>query len=178
MNVQSLPASDSLLRVEIGGRHILALWREGRLHDLSPLKLDGLLGIPAAEMRDRLEVRGAWPELEVDAARLTAPVEGQEVWAAGVTYLRSRDARVEESSQKDVYQQVYEADRPELFFKAAGWRVVGDGGAVGVRPDSSWDVPEPELAVLSNSRGEVVVYGCGNDMSLCLIEGENFLYLF
>ena len=177
MNVQSLPGSDSLLRVESDGRHTLALWRQGRLHDLSPLKLDGLLGIPAEELRDRLEAPGAWPELDVEAVRLAAPVEGQEVWAAGVTYLRSREARVEESSQKDVYQQVYEADRPELFFKAAGWRVVGDGGEVGVRPDSSWNVPEPELAVLSNSRGEVVAYACGNDMSSRSIEGENPLYL-
>jgi 2-dehydro-3-deoxy-D-arabinonate dehydratase len=177
VNANSLPASDSLLRVETSGRHTLALWRQGRVHDLSPMTLNELLAIPAAEMRNRLEARGAWPELDVGAVRLAAPVEGQEVWASGVTYLRSRDARMEESGQKDIYQQVYEADRPELFFKAAGWRVVEDGGEVGVRPDSSWDVPEPELAVLSNSQGEVVAYSCGNDMSSRSIEGENPLYL-
>jgi 2-dehydro-3-deoxy-D-arabinonate dehydratase len=84
---------------------------------------------------------------------------------------------MEESSSQDVYAKVYEAERPELFFKSAGWRVVGHGGEAGVRPDSTWSVPEPELAVLSNSRGEVVAYACGNDMSSRSIEGENPLYL-
>jgi 2-dehydro-3-deoxy-D-arabinonate dehydratase len=84
---------------------------------------------------------------------------------------------MEESASQDVYAKVYEAERPELFFKSAGWRVVGHHGDVGVRPDSTWSVPEPELAVLSNSRGEVVAYGCGNDMSSRSIEGENPLYL-
>ena len=84
---------------------------------------------------------------------------------------------MEESGLKDVYARVYEAARPELFFKAAGWRVVGPGGDVAIRPDSSWDVPEPELAVLGNSRGEVVAFSCGNDMSSRSIEGENPLYL-
>ena len=77
----------------------------------------------------------------------------------------------------DVYAKVYEADRPELFFKAAGWRVVGHRGEVGVRPDSSWNVPEPELVVLSNSHGEPIAFACGNDMSSRSIEGENPLYL-
>jgi 2-dehydro-3-deoxy-D-arabinonate dehydratase len=99
------------------------------------------------------------------------------VWAAGVTYLRSREARVEETTQKTIYEHVYESERPELFFKAAGWRVVPDGGEVGVREDSTWDVPEPELAVLSNSRAEVVAFACGNDMSSRSIEGENPLFL-
>jgi 2-dehydro-3-deoxy-D-arabinonate dehydratase len=99
------------------------------------------------------------------------------VWAAGVTYRRSREARIEESAQKDAYAQVYEAERPELFFKAAGWRVAPSGGEVGIRPDSSWDVPEPELAVLSNAWGQVVAYACANDMSSRSIEGENPLYL-
>jgi 2-dehydro-3-deoxy-D-arabinonate dehydratase len=109
--------------------------------------------------------------------RLLAPAESQEVWAAGVTYLRSRAARMEESSEADIYARVYEAERPEIFFKSAGWRVIGHGGTTGVRPDSAWNVPEPELAVLSNSRGEVVAYACGNDMSSRSIEGENPLYL-
>jgi 2-dehydro-3-deoxy-D-arabinonate dehydratase len=173
----SLPGSDSLLRVEAGGRRMLALWRAGRLYDAGPLTLDELLALPATGMRTRLEAAVAWPELDVAEVRLLAPAEGQEVWAAGVTYLRSREARMEESVERDVYQRVYEAERPELFFKAAGWRVVESGGEVGVRPDSTWDVPEPELAVLSNSLGEIVAYSCGNDMSSRSIEVENPLYL-
>lgn len=108
---------------------------------------------------------------------LAAPIDAQEVWAAGVTYLRSRNARMEESSQSDVYDRVYDADRPEIFLKATPSRVVGPGGAVGIRSDSGWDVPEPELALLINSRGEVVGYTIGNDVSSRSIEGENPLYL-
>jgi 2-dehydro-3-deoxy-D-arabinonate dehydratase len=137
--------------------------------------LDDLLRLPVIEMRSELEhTEGG---LDPDACELLAPAGAQEVWAAGVTYLRSRAARMEESSEADVYARVYEAERPELFFKSAGWRVVGHRGAAGVRPDSSWNVPEPELAVLSNSRGEVVAYACGNDVSSRSIEGENPLYL-
>jgi 2-dehydro-3-deoxy-D-arabinonate dehydratase len=115
--------------------------------------------------------------VELRDVELAAPAQSQEVWAAGVTYLRSREARLEETSQKNIYEHVYESDRPELFYKAAGWRVVVHGGEVGVRADSTWDVPEPELAVLSNSRAEVVAYACGNDMSSRSIEGENPLFL-
>src|SRR5215468_5305149 len=168
-----LPAATSVLRLETGGRQVLALWRGGLLFDVSPLTLDELLAVPAAEMRARLAEVGQGPQVEPAAAILLAPAGAQEVWASGVTYLRSREARMEESSERDVYQ----AERPELFFKAAGWRVVPHGGQVGIRPDSGWDVPEPELAVLSNSRGEVVAYSCGNDMSSRSIEGENPLYL-
>ena len=175
--VSDLPVSTSLVRLEVGDGRLLALWREGRLFDLSPLTMDELMALPAAEMRARLEAARQGPELDPGAATLLAPVEGQEVWGSGVTYLRSREARMEESSEKDVYERVYQADRPELFFKAAGWRVVAHGGQVGIRRDSGWDVPEPELAVLSNSRGEVVSYSCGNDMSSRSIEGENPLYL-
>src|SRR5207247_3756767 len=117
------------------------------------------------------------PELDLAQVELVAPAESREVWAAGVTYLRSREARLEETSQKNIYEHVYESDRPELFFKSAGWRVVPHGGELGVRADSTWDVPEPELAVLSNSRAEVVAYACGNDMSSRSIEGENPLFL-
>lgn len=108
---------------------------------------------------------------------LAAPIDAQEVWAAGVTYLRSRNARMEESSQSDVYDRVYDADRPEIFLKATPSRVVGPGGAVGIRSDSGWDVPEPELALLVNAGGEVVGYTIGNDVSSRSIEGENPLYL-
>jgi 2-dehydro-3-deoxy-D-arabinonate dehydratase len=108
---------------------------------------------------------------------LHAPIDAQEVWAAGVTYLRSRDARMEESTQRDVYDRVYDADRPELFLKATPHRVSGPGEPIAVRGDSTWDVPEPELALLLNARGERVGYTIGNDVSSRSIEGENPLYL-
>ncbi|MBN2392299.1 MAG: fumarylacetoacetate hydrolase family protein [Anaerolineae bacterium] len=109
---------------------------------------------------------------------LLAPIEpAQEVWAAGVTYLRSRDAREAESQTGDIYTRVYTAERPELFFKAAGWRVVAPGGAIRVRPDSDWNVPEPELALVINRHGEIFGYCAGNDVSSRSIEGENPLYL-
>ncbi len=109
-----------------------------------------------------------------------APIGNQEVWAAGVTYLRSRDARMEESKESgaaDVYQKVYEADRPELFFKALPARVAGPGEHVFIRSDSTWNVPEPELTLFINSAGEIQAYTIGNDMSSRSIEGENPLYL-
>src|SRR5258706_2875209 len=132
--------------------------------------------MPLAEIRRTLDSAVATRRAEPDA-ELVAPAQSQEVWAAGVTYLRSREARLEETSQKTIYEHVYESDRPEIFFKAAGWRVVPEGGEVGVREDSTWDVPEPELAVLSNAHGEVVAFACGNDMSSRSIEGENPLFL-
>ena len=109
---------------------------------------------------------------------LLAPIDdAQEVWAAGVTYLRSREARVEESQSKDLYQRVYEAERVEVFFKANGWRVMGHGQAVRIRRDSQWNVPEPELTLVINRDGDIVGYAAGNDMSSRDIEGENALYL-
>jgi 2-dehydro-3-deoxy-D-arabinonate dehydratase len=138
-----------------------------------------LLSLPVERIRALIDETEAdpLPALDPSGYELLAPVQSQEVWAAGVTYLRSREARMEEATSKDIYAQVYEAERPELFLKATGWRVVSPGGSVGVRSDSSWDVPEPELAVLSNAQGEVVAYSCGNDMSSRSIEGENPLYL-
>src|SRR3954447_16959200 len=106
-----------------------------------------------------------------------APVEGQEVWAAGVTYQASRSARNEESGGHDFYDLVYDAERPELFFKAAPGRVRGPGAPIGVRADSGWDVPEPELALVLSAAGEIVGYTIGNDVSSRSIEGENPLYL-
>jgi len=111
---------------------------------------------------------------------LLPPIGTQEVWAAGVTYLRSRDARMEESKDSggaDCYQKVYEAERPELFFKSLPHRVVGHGGTVNIRKDSKWDVPEPELTLYINSSGSIQAYTIGNDMSSRSIEGENPLYL-
>ncbi len=108
------------------------------------------------------------------------PIVGQEVWAAGITYYASRDARMEESEAAgtgDVYQRCYDADRPEIFFKATAHRVVGDGGDVRIRNDSHWNVPEPELTLAITQHGEVFGYTIGNDMSSRDIEGENPLYL-
>jgi 2-dehydro-3-deoxy-D-arabinonate dehydratase len=104
------------------------------------------------------------------------PVEASEIWAAGVTYEVSEEARQAESGMPDVYQQVYDADRPEIFFKATPSRTVGSGDDVGIRSDSNWDVPEPELAVVLYD-GEIVGYTIGNDVSSRSIEGENPLYL-
>ncbi len=119
-------------------------------------------------------------QLQTLLTHARAPIGTQEVWAAGVTYLRSRDARMEESKESgaaDVYQKVYEANRPELFFKALPTRVVGPGKRVFIRSDSSWNVPEPELTLFINSEGNIQAYTIGNDMSSRSIEGENPLYL-
>jgi 2-dehydro-3-deoxy-D-arabinonate dehydratase len=109
---------------------------------------------------------------------LLAPIDPMlEVWAAGVTYLRSLDARRIESQVVDVYDRVYAADRPELFFKAVGWRVVGTGTPIRIRADSRWNVPEPEMVIVINRHREIIGYCAGNDVSSRDIEGENPLYL-
>jgi 2-dehydro-3-deoxy-D-arabinonate dehydratase len=162
------------MRVRRGNVDAIAIWTGDVLRALE-VTLDELLTKPLDEIRQITSAPG--PHLDLADCTLLAPIEGQEVWAAGVTYERSRSARMEESSDSDVYAKVYAAERPELFFKAAGWRVVSPGLGVGIRPDSAWNVPEPELAVLSNSRGEVVAYSIGNDVSSRSIEGENPLYL-
>jgi 2-dehydro-3-deoxy-D-arabinonate dehydratase len=110
-------------------------------------------------------------------AELLAPVDRQEIWAAGVTYARSREARMEESTQQDVYDRVYHAIRPEVFFKAHAEQCVGPGGSVAFRHDSEWNVPEPELAIVIDAAGRIAGYTIGNDMSSRSIEGENPLYL-
>ncbi len=127
---------------------------------------------------ERLAARGDLPAYGPAAVRWRAPVERQEVWAAGVTYLRSKAARMAESTfSASAYDRVYDAPRPELFFKALAEKVVGPGEPVGVRRDSRWTVPEPELALVLNAAGQVVGYTLGNDMSARDIEGENLLYL-
>jgi 2-dehydro-3-deoxy-D-arabinonate dehydratase len=120
------------------------------------------------------------PAADFAAAKLGAPIGSQEVWAAGVTYYRSRSARMAEAKDAgggDFYDRVYSAERPELFFKATPSRVAGPGGPVRIRSDSKWSVPEPELTLLINPRGQIIGYTVGNDMSSRDIEGENPLYL-
>jgi 2-dehydro-3-deoxy-D-arabinonate dehydratase len=118
------------------------------------------------------------PRHSVSDVVLRPPIERQEVWAAGVTYLRSKTARMEESDfSATAYDRVYDADRPEIFFKALPEKVVPTGESVGIRRDARWSVPEPELALVINSGGRIVGFTIGNDMSSRDIEGENLLYL-
>ncbi len=153
------------------------------VHDLASL------GGPAT-LREALSGTVATLKAEIERVRavarrgqalaevtILAPIDQQEVWAAGVTYLRSRDARMEESQEKTVYDRVYDAERPEIFFKANAARVVDPGDAVAVRSDSTWDVPEPELVLVLTSAGEIAGYSVGNDVSSRSVEGENPLYL-
>lgn len=131
---------------------------------------------PAAELEEWLSKNP--PRVRLSDVQLLAPVEQQEVWAAGVTYLRSKTARMEESDfSANAYDRVYSAIRPEIFFKSLAEKVVTPGKPVGIRRDATWSVPEPELALVLNSRGKVVGYTIGNDMSSRDIEGENLLYL-
>jgi 2-dehydro-3-deoxy-D-arabinonate dehydratase len=116
----------------------------------------------------------------IDTDTIVAPVGTQEVWASGVTYFRSKVARMEESKESGgdtFYDKVYDAERPELFFKGLAHKVVGQGGTVNIRPDSTWNVPEPEWTLFATSSGKIVGYTIGNDMSSRSIEGENPLYL-
>lgn len=140
---------------------------------------DELLSAPGIHARVRQSCKGT-PVASLDASHLLPPVGSQEVWAAGVTYYRSRSARIEESKDAGggtFYDRVYSADRPEIFFKATGRRVIGPGGAVRIRSDAKWSVPEPELTLAINAAGEIIGYTIGNDMSSRDIEGENPLYL-
>jgi 2-dehydro-3-deoxy-D-arabinonate dehydratase len=158
----------------VAGERLIDLARSG-----GPESLSAALQMPAAELQAALRAAEHAPGTDIPITTVTfkAPIDRQEVWAAGVTYLRSRDARMEESSQRDVYDRVYDADRPELFLKATSNRVSGPGEAIAIRGDSGWDVPEPELAILLNAGGELVGYTIGNDVSSRSIEGENPLYL-
>ena len=137
--------------------------------------LGRLLGHPADEIRNAIaDERTDEPA----AGALLAPIEdAQEVWAAGVTYLRSREARMAESETADVYDKVYSAERVEVFFKSNGWRASGPKGRIRFRRDSAWNVPEPELTLVLNHVGRIVGYTAGNDVSSRSIEGENPLYL-
>ena len=129
---------------------------------------------------DRVRAAIESEPVSFEASSALAPIAGQEVWAAGVTYYRSRSARMEESKDTGggtFYDRVYAAERPELFFKSAGWRAVGPGGTVRIRKDAKWSVPEPELTLVVNARGQLVGYTIGNDISSRDIEGENPLYV-
>ncbi|HKP99693.1 MAG TPA: fumarylacetoacetate hydrolase family protein [Actinomycetes bacterium] len=137
--------------------------------------IDGVLGGDPDALAALLDTPAGDPV--PDGAQLLAPVGTQPVWAAGVTFLRSRDARLEESRGLDAYDKVYVAERPELFLKALPGTARGPGQPIGVRADSDWDVPEPELALVADRRGQVVGYTVGNDVSSRSIEGENPLYL-
>jgi 2-dehydro-3-deoxy-D-arabinonate dehydratase len=139
------------------------------------LTLDALLSRPLAEIR---ELFGRpWPQAGAERPTPQALIQSQEVWAAGVTYERSLEARSAEAADADPYERIYTATRPEIFFKATAGRVRGPDQPVAIRSDSSWDVPEPELAVVCNSRMEIVGYTIGDDVSSRSIEGENPLYL-
>jgi 2-dehydro-3-deoxy-D-arabinonate dehydratase len=154
--------------------------RDDLVYDLEtgggPATLGEALSMTVEEMKAALEAVDV-PGAPVADVILLAPIDEQEVWAAGVTYLRSRDARMEESQEKTVYDRVYDAVRPEIFFKAMASRVSNPGEPVAVRSDSTWDVPEPELALVLTAGGEIAGYTIGNDVSSRSIEGENPLYL-
>jgi len=149
--------------------------------DLTTAGLTNLTAVlEAADPRAALQslLHPDLPRLKLPEVQLLAPIERQEVWAAGVTYLRSKAARMEESDfSANAYDRVYGAVRPEIFFKSLPEKVVGPGAAVGIRQDARWSVPEPELALVFNSRGQIVGHTIGNDMSSRDIEGENLLYL-
>jgi 2-dehydro-3-deoxy-D-arabinonate dehydratase len=149
--------------------------------DLSGAGVESLTSLlESADLPGTLKRLAAAPvrRIPISEVCFAAPVEVQEVWAAGVTYLRSKAARMEESEfSASAYDRVYDAPRPEIFFKSLGAKVSGHGGPAGIRADAKWNVPEPELALVFNSRSELVGYTVGNDMSSRDIEGENLLYL-
>ncbi len=160
----------------------LVLSHDGRNYRLAESSIDELFTREnlLAHLQRQAVAAGALPEDATRAERLLAPIGTQEVWAAGVTYYRSRDARMEEAQDAgggSFYDRVYSAERPELFFKATPHRVVGTGRPVRIRKDSHWNVPEPELTLAIDARGRIVGYTIGNDMSSRDIEGENPLYL-
>lgn len=153
---------------------------DGNIHRLDGVGFDsftGMLALDESTIRNQLANATRSP-LFAGQVQVLSPCDGRmEVWAAGVTYLRSRDARMEESTEQSVYDRVYLADRPELFMKSVPWRVLTDGDDIGIRSDSELNVPEPELALVVNSAAQIVGYTVCNDVSSRSIEGENPLYL-
>ena len=161
----------------------IVIHSEGQFFISKEQDWDQFINRPGLFKQIAAELKGATAQAsapDLSAQNLLPPVSGQEVWASGVTYMRSREARMEESKDAgggDFYARVYEADRPELFFKAPSYRTVGHGDAVRIRKDSQWNVPEPELTLFMCSQGSIEGYTIGNDMSSRDIEGENPLYL-
>jgi 2-dehydro-3-deoxy-D-arabinonate dehydratase len=153
---------------------------DGRYYRVAETNWDALVRQEDLEAYLRGVISAGAATEEFGKAKILAPIGSQEVWAAGVTYYRSRSARMEESKSAgggDFYDRVYTAERPEMFFKATPHRVAGPGGTVRVRRDSKWSIPEPELTLLVNPRGKIIGFTAGNDMSARDIEGENPLYL-
>ncbi|WP_326834768.1 fumarylacetoacetate hydrolase family protein [Amycolatopsis rhabdoformis] len=165
-----------------GGDHPLVGVRDDDTDTVTELPVAAvgeLLALPLTDLRALCLNNTTGTRHRAADVRLLPPVDRRtEVWAAGVTYQRSREARITESENAaDVYDLVYDAPRPELFFKSAAWRVTGDGECVAIRPDSDTDVPEPELGLVVNAGAEIVGYTVVNDMSSRSIEGVNPLYL-
>jgi 2-dehydro-3-deoxy-D-arabinonate dehydratase len=161
-------------------RHGVVAEHAGRIYQLSASSWDEL--VAREDLRAYLDraIRETKPADGVALRDVLPPIGSQEVWAAGVTYYRSRNARMEESKGAGgggFYDRVYQAARPELFFKASAHRVVGPDAKVAIRDDASWSVPEPELTLFVTPRGKIAGYTIGNDMSSRDIEGENPLYL-
>ncbi len=153
---------------------------DGHQYRIDTLTWDALIAHENLEACLEAIIENEAPTHEFQGAPLLPPIDGQEVWAAGVTYYRSRGARMEESKDAgggNFYDRVYTADRPELFFKSTASRTVGHCGTVRIRKDAHWSVPEPELTLLVSPRGKIIGYTIGNDMSSRDIEGENPLYL-
>jgi 2-dehydro-3-deoxy-D-arabinonate dehydratase len=173
----------------------LGLIFEGQLYDLTGLGrseyacLEAWLNFAAGRMSGALGDLEAVPQqshplgsaetllLSNKGSKILAPLDTQEVWACGVTYEMSREARMRESQERTLYERVYDAPRPEIFFKATPHRVVGPGESVAIRADSTWNVPEPEMALVLTPKLEIAGYTIGNDMSSRDIEGQNPLYL-
>ena len=161
-------------------RNELVVEHGGRYFSLPDESLDEFLAHEDLHAYLESVISAGGRVMPFDTASLRAPIGSQEVWAAGVTYFRSRTARMEESKDAgggSFYDRVYTAERPELFFKAMPYKVVGSGSPVHIRKDATWSVPEPELALCVNSSGQIVGYTIGNNMSSRDIEGQNLLYL-
>jgi 2-dehydro-3-deoxy-D-arabinonate dehydratase len=159
---------------------VLFVEHEGKAYLLSEASLDALIADDDLHGYLSGHIAMSSPTNELLLAKLEAPIEHQEVWASGVTYYSSRRARIAESKDAgggDFYDRVYSAERPELFFKAVAQKVAGPESYVKIRHDATWSVPEPELTLLINPRGEIIGYTVGNDMSSRDIEGANPLYL-
>jgi 2-dehydro-3-deoxy-D-arabinonate dehydratase len=170
--VYQVAAEDGLKLGLVVGDQVIDLGANG-----GPATLTAALQMSKAELDRAVNGASSAAGVATSDVTITAPIDNQEIWAAGVTYLRSRDARMEESTEKSVYDRVYDAERPEIFFKAMRNRVSGPGDSVAIRSDSSWDVPEPEFTLVINTSGEIIGFTIGNDVSSRTIEGENPLYL-